>query len=65
MPGHAAGLLPLQARGVEFCNAPGVSAIYAGLPVFIIGVFTRRGVRMADVLTLEGLQGSGCSWPSP
>ena len=27
MPGHAAGLLPLQARGVEFCNAPGVSAI--------------------------------------
>ena len=27
MPGHAAGLLPLQARGVKFCNAPGVSAI--------------------------------------
>lgn len=35
--------------------APGVSATYAGLPVFIIGVFTRRGVRMADVLTLEQL----------
>jgi hypothetical protein len=27
MPGHAAGLLPLQVRGVEFCNAPGASKI--------------------------------------
>jgi hypothetical protein len=25
--GHAAGLLPLQGRGVEFCNAPGTSSI--------------------------------------
>lgn len=27
MPGHAAGLLALQDRGIEFCNVPGISSI--------------------------------------